>query len=91
MTRLPQELTLAALRVALGWRDPAPGRVHHSDRGSQYAADGYRKVLQARGIAVSMSRKGDCWENQRSGVSRAFRRGGEARRNAPMESANGTV
>jgi len=60
---LPQELTLAALHVALGWRDPAPGLVHHSDRGSQYAASDYRKVLQARGITVSMSRQGNCWDN----------------------------
>jgi len=60
---MPQELTLAALAAALGWRDPAPGLVHHSDRGSQYAAGDYRKVLRARGITVSMSRKGDCWDN----------------------------
>jgi transposase InsO family protein len=61
---MPQELTLAALQVALGWRDPDPGRlVHHSDRGSQYAAYDYRNVLQARGITVSMSRKGECWDN----------------------------
>ena len=60
---MPQELTLAALWVALGWRDPQPGLLHHSDRGSQYAAGDYRKVLEARGITVSMSRKGDCWDN----------------------------
>ena len=60
---MPQELTLAALRVALGWRDPDPGLLHHSDRGSQYAANDYRDVLKARGITVSMSRKGDCWDN----------------------------
>ena len=60
---MPQELTLCALDVALGWRDPAPGLVHHSDRGSQYAAKDYRKKLKARGITVSMSRKGDCWDN----------------------------
>ena len=60
---LPQELTLAALRVALGWRDPDPGLLHHSDHGSQYAAHDYRDVLKARGITVSMSRKGDCWDN----------------------------
>jgi transposase InsO family protein len=60
---MPQELTLSALSVALGWRDPEPGLVHHSDRGSQYAAADYRKVLRARGITVSMSRKGDCWDN----------------------------
>ena len=64
---LPQELTLGALRVALGWRDPDPGRVHHSDRGSQYAANDYRGVLNARGITVSMGRKGDCWDNSPTG------------------------
>jgi putative transposase len=60
---MPQELTLAALAMALGWRDPPGGLVHHSDRGSQYAAHDYRNVLAARGIVVSMSRKGDCWDN----------------------------
>jgi putative transposase len=60
---MPQELTLCALDVALGWRDPDAGLVHHSDRGSQYAAKDYRKKLAARGIEVSMSRKGDCWDN----------------------------
>lgn len=60
---MPQELTHRALDVALGWRDPAPGLLHHSDRGSQYAAGDYRKKLAARGITVSMSRKGDCWDN----------------------------
>jgi transposase InsO family protein len=60
---MPQELTLSALDVALGWRNPDAGLVHHSDRGSQYAANDYRKKLRARGITVSMSRKGDCWDN----------------------------
>lgn len=60
---MPQELTLAALQMALGWRDPPAGLVHHSDRGSQYAAGDYRKVLAARGITVSMSRRGNCWDN----------------------------
>jgi len=58
-----QQLTEEALQVALGWRDPDRGLMHHSDRGSQYAAKDYRKVLKARGITVSMSRKGDCWDN----------------------------
>jgi putative transposase len=61
---MPQELTLCALDVALGWRGPDAGLVHHSDRGSQYAAKDYRKKLAARGIEVSMSRKGDCWDTQ---------------------------
>ena len=60
---MPQELTLCALELALGWRDPDAGLVHHSDRGSQYAAKDYRSKLKARGITVSMSRKGDCWDN----------------------------
>ena len=60
---MPQALTLEALQVALGWRDPDAGLLHHSDRGSQYAANDYRDVLKARGITVSMSRKGNCWDN----------------------------
>ena len=60
---MPQELTLRALDAALGWRHPGAGLVHHSDRGSQYAASDYRKKLDAWGITVSMSRKGDCWDN----------------------------
>ena len=60
---MPQELTLAALEVALGWRDPGAGLPRHSDRGSQYAAKSCRKKLKARGITVSMCRKGDCWDN----------------------------
>lgn len=60
---MPQELTLSALDMALGWREPAAGLVHHSDRGAQYAAGAYQGKLQALGITVSMSRKGDCWDN----------------------------
>jgi transposase InsO family protein len=45
------------------WRNPPYGLVHHSARGSQHAAGDYRSVLAARGIAVSMSRKGECWGN----------------------------
>ena len=55
-----QDLTLA---MAVDWRNPTPGLVHHWDRGSRYAAGDYRQVLQARGITVSMTREGDCWDN----------------------------
>ena len=58
-----QELTQRALDAALGWREPDEALIHHSDRGSQYAAKDYRKKLAARSITVSMSRKGDCWDN----------------------------
>jgi len=60
---MPQELTQTALRMALGLRAPGPGLVHHSDRGSQYAANEYRAILAACGIVVSISRRGDCWDN----------------------------
>ena len=61
--RINQALTLRALKMALAGRAPKPGLVHHSDRGSQYAAKIYRRLLKARGIECSMSRKGDCWDN----------------------------
>ncbi len=58
-----RHLALAALDRALTLRRPTAGLVHHSDRGSTYAAGDYRKALEARGIECSMSRKGDCWDN----------------------------
>jgi putative transposase len=57
------ELTRAALTMAIQRRRPGPGLVHHSDRGSQYAAGDYRKIPQAATITQSMSRKGNCWDN----------------------------
>ena len=60
---LEVDLALGALRMALGARRPAPGLLHHSDRGSQYTSAEYRALLQAHGAIASMSRKGDCWDN----------------------------
>jgi transposase InsO family protein len=60
---LEDELTLTALRMALANRTVASGLVHHSDRGSQYASSEYTDLLQAYGIAISMSRKGNPWDN----------------------------
>jgi transposase InsO family protein len=60
---MPQELTIAALQMAICNRRPGPGLVHHSDRGSQYAARTYRRLLDQHGMLCSMSRKGDCWDN----------------------------
>jgi len=57
------ELTMAALTMAIQRRRPEPGLIHHSDRGSQYAAGDYRKILQAAAITQSMSRKANCWDN----------------------------
>jgi len=61
--RIDRRLTLAALEEALRTRRPVGGVLHHSDRGSQYASDDYRDALAAHGMACSMSRKGDCWDN----------------------------
>ena len=60
---LRAELTIAALTMAIQRRRPAAGLIHHSDRGSQYAAGDYRDILQAAAIVQSMSRKGNCWDN----------------------------
>ena len=60
---LEDELTLAALRMALARRIVQPGLVHHSDRGSQYASNDYTDLLKAHKIDISMSRKGNPWDN----------------------------
>jgi transposase InsO family protein len=60
---LGHELALAALDMAVARHRPAPGLVHHADRGVQYAAHGYRARLLAHGMLPSMSRKGDCCDN----------------------------
>jgi len=57
------ELVETALLSALGKREPSSDLLHHSDRGSQYASTSYRGRLEALGIAVSMSRRGDCYDN----------------------------
>jgi putative transposase len=61
--QMPQELTREALRMALLARQPARGLIHHSDRGSQYAAHDYRDITAVCGMISSMSRKGNCWDN----------------------------
>jgi putative transposase len=60
---LEDELTLDALRMALSRRVIGPGLVHHSDRGSPYASGDYTSLLQENGIQISMSRKGNPWDN----------------------------
>jgi transposase InsO family protein len=60
---LEDDLALAALRMALERRSPAPGLVHHSDRGVQYASDDYTGLLKEHGIHISMSRKGNPYDN----------------------------
>ena len=60
---LEVELTLTALRMALGERRPPPGLVHHSDRGVQYACGAYRALLEQHGLRGSMSRTGNPYDN----------------------------
>jgi len=60
---LEEELTLSALRMALSRRVVEPGLVHHSDRGSQYASGDYTGLLKENGVQISMSRKGNPWDN----------------------------
>jgi transposase InsO family protein len=60
---LEDTLTLAALRLALERRRPAPGLLHHSDRGVQYASRDYTALLQEHGLGISMSRKGNPYDN----------------------------
>ncbi len=60
---LHRELPLRALRMALIHRQPRPGVLHHSDRGSQYASLEYQSLLSEERFIPSMSRAGDCWDN----------------------------
>jgi putative transposase len=61
--RVTGDLTERALHMALTTRQPQAGLLHHSDRGSQYAAGPYQQQLTTYGIRASMSRKGNCWDN----------------------------
>ena len=61
--RMTQDLTARALFRAVQQRRPAPGLIHHSDRGSQYCALAYRQILDQFGMQASMSRKGNCYDN----------------------------
>lgn len=61
--RITKELTLAALRQAIGKEQPCHGLIFHSDRGSQYAAYAYQDELRKYNIRQSMSRKGNCYDN----------------------------
>ncbi len=60
---LEAELALTALHMAMRERQPAPGLVHHSDRGVQYASLAYTEMLQQHQAAISMSRKGNPYDN----------------------------
>jgi putative transposase len=61
--RLHQELALKALRKALAIRRPSAGLIHHADRGSQYCSTAYQAELRKHEIQISMSGKGNCFDN----------------------------
>jgi transposase InsO family protein len=61
--RMTQELTGQALFRAVRQKRPVAGLIHHSDRGSQYCAHDYRKLLEQFGMVASMSRRGNCYDN----------------------------
>jgi len=61
--RIDTRLTLSALKAATTTRKPPPGCVHHSDRGSQYAAEDYRRELARHGLKGSMGRRGNPYDN----------------------------
>jgi len=60
---LESSLVEHAFRMAVQNAATLNGLLHHSDRGSQYAADAYQQLLLAQGIQVSMSRRGNCYDN----------------------------
>ena len=63
MPRMTSDIVTDALTMAWFRRRPAPGVMHHSDRGSQYASHAFQDKLKQFGMTCSMSRKGNCWDN----------------------------
>ena len=61
--RMTKDLVIQALLRAVAAKRPGPGLIHHSDRGSQYCAERYRKLLDGFKMKASMSRKGNCYDN----------------------------
>ena len=59
-------IAVAALKAAVRSRNPPAGCIHHSDRGSQYASEVYRKLLTAHGLVGSMSRRGNPYDNAKA-------------------------
>jgi transposase InsO family protein len=61
--RMKRDLAIRALEMAIALRRPPKGCIHHSDRGSQYCSHDYQKLLRLHGFKVSMSGKGNCYDN----------------------------
>ncbi|MCM2563967.1 IS3 family transposase [Lutimaribacter sp. EGI FJ00015] len=61
--RMKRDLAIRALKMAIAFRSPPKGCIFHSDRGSQYCSHDYQKILRQHGFRVSMSGKGNCYDN----------------------------
>lgn len=61
--RMKRDLAIRALEMAINLRQPPPGCIHHTDRGSQYCSHDYQKILRKHHFQVSMSGKGNCFDN----------------------------
>ncbi len=61
--RMKRDLAIRALKMAIAFRSPPKGCIHHTDRGSQYCSHDYQKILRQHGFKVSMSGKGNCYDN----------------------------
>jgi len=61
--RMKRELAIRALKMAIALRSPPRGCIFHGDRGSQYCSHDYQKILRQHGFQVSMSGKGNCYDN----------------------------
>ena len=61
--RMKKDLAIRALNMAIALRRPPKGCIHHTDRGSQYCSHDYQKILRNHGLTVSMSGKGNCYDN----------------------------
>jgi len=61
--RMKRDLAIRALKMAIALRQPPRACIHHTDRGSQYCSHDYQKILRQYGFQVSMSGKGNCYDN----------------------------
>jgi transposase InsO family protein len=61
--RKKRDLAIRALKMAIAFRAPPKDCIHHTDRGSQYCSHVYQKILRQHGFKLSMSCKGNCYDN----------------------------
>ena len=61
--RMKRDLAIRSLNMAIAFRAPPKGCIHHTDRGSQYCSHDYQKILRNHGFKASMSGKGNCYDN----------------------------